>query len=127
MRRARGFTLIEMIVAVAVLAIALAAIIGNAANYAGNAAGLRDKSIALWVARNRLAELALQPAWPSVGKSDDDVKMGGIEWKWHVEVKETQDPSLRRIDITVEKKDDRKPVAYASLSSFVSSVGRNSQ
>lgn len=123
-RGARGFTLIEMLVAVAVLAIALAAIIANGARYASNAASLRDKTIALLVARNRMAEIELQPTWPAVGRSNDTVKMGDTEWVWRANVIETQDPSLRRIDIRVEKKIDRNPVAYATLTGFLSSAGR---
>ncbi len=128
MRRAspgsRGFTLLEMLVAVAVLAIALAAIISNGARYAGGAASLRDKSLALWVARNRLTEIELAPVWPETGKSDEDIKMGGIEWTWRVTVVGTPDPSLRRIDIRVEKKGEKNATAYATLTSFLSNVGR---
>lgn len=123
-QRARGFTLMEMLVAVAVLAIALGAIIGNAARYADSAAGLRDKTVALLVARNRMAELELGTAWPAIGRANEDVEMGGIKWTWRTEVKTTQDPTLRRIDIRVEKKGERSGVAFASLSGFISSVGR---
>jgi len=125
--RQRGFTLLEMLVAVAVLAIAMAAIITNGARYASGAASLRDKSIALWVARNHLAEIELLPNWPNIGKSNDDVKMGGIEWTWRTEVITTQDPTLRRLNIRVEKKGERSAIAYATLTSFVSNVGRQDQ
>jgi general secretion pathway protein I len=122
--RSRGFTLMEMLVAVAVVAIALGAIIGNAARYADSAAGLRDKTIALLVARNRMAELELGSSWPDTGRANEDVEMGGIKWTWRTEVKPTQDPTLRRIDIRVEKKGERSGVAFATLSGFLSSVGR---
>lgn len=125
-RIAQGFTLLEVLVAMAVLAIALSAIVVNGGRFASNASSLRDKSLALWVARNRLTEIELAPAWPTTGKSNDDVKMGGTEWTWRVEVKETADPSLHRIDIRVEKKGEKNRNAYATLSGFLSKVGRPS-
>jgi general secretion pathway protein I len=68
-----GFTLIEVLAAVAVLAIALSALISGMARYADNAARLRDKSLAFVVAHNRLTEIELQPVWPKEGRSDGDV------------------------------------------------------
>lgn len=120
-----GFTLLEVLVAVAVLALAMAAIISGGSNYARNAAYLREKTLALWVAHNRMTEIALSPTFPSTGKSDDEVDLGGIRWTWHAEIKETQDKHLRRIDISVNKKADErvagpKPASYASLSGFIS-------
>ncbi|WP_293371813.1 type II secretion system minor pseudopilin GspI [Nevskia sp.] len=123
-RRPAGFTLIEMLIAVAVLATALGAIIGNGARFANNAAGLRDKSLALFVARNKMAELELSPNWPATGRSNEDVEMGGVKWTWRTEVKATPDPNLRRVDVRVEKKGDKSGVAFASLSGFLSNVGR---
>lgn len=122
MKRPRGFTLIEMVVAVAVLAIAMAAILSGMARYADNAAYLRERTIALWVAHNRLAEIELEPGWPDVGKSDGDMKLAGQKWKWQVEVVKTADDHLRRINISVLSP-NRKGAA-ASLSGFISDTGR---
>ncbi|MBX6421014.1 MAG: type II secretion system minor pseudopilin GspI [Nevskia sp.] len=121
---AGGFTLLEVLVTVAVLAIALGAIIVGAANYAKSAAYLRDKTLALWVAHNRLTEIELQPVWPDLGKSDDDVKMGNQDWTWHAEVVKTPDDNLRRVILKVEKKGDPSKTVYAELNGFVSKIGR---
>jgi general secretion pathway protein I len=101
MRRARGFTLIEVLVAVAVLGIAMAAVISAMARQADNAGYLKQKTIALWVAHNRLAELQLAGEPPSTGRSDGKVEMGGVEWRWEVAVTATEDDRLRRADISV--------------------------
>jgi general secretion pathway protein I len=119
-----GFTLLEVLVAVTVLALALTAIIAGGSNYARSATGLRDKTVALWVARNRLAEIELLPVWPQVGTASDDVQMGGDTWTWRTEVLSTQDPTLRRINIGVEKKSDAQKHNYIELSSFISGAGR---
>lgn len=120
--KARGFTLVEVLVALAVIAVALGAILSGTARYAGEAADLRDRTLALWVAHNRLTEIELEPVWPKTGRSDGDAEMGGDDWRWFVEVQNTPDPDLRRIDIRVQ----RKGVDYnmATLSSFISSAGR---
>ena len=116
-----GFTLIEIIVAVAVLAVALGAIISGMARYASNAAYLREKTVALWVAHNRLTEIELEPGWPGTGKSDGDVEMAGIQWRWFVEVAETADPNVRRADIRVRVKN--RDGDSAALSSFLTDSG----
>ena len=113
----KGFTLIEVVVAVAILAFGLIAVMGGAARYTANAATLREDTVALWVAHNRLTEIGLEPAWPSIGKSDGDVTMAGVEWRWEVEVVETPDPHVRRVNIGVHPKDGKSEAAR--LSSFL--------
>lgn len=117
MRRPAGFTLIEIIVAMAVLAVAMGALISGMGRYADNAAYLREKTLALWVAHNRLTEMELQAGFPSVGKSDGDAEMAGIKWRWHIEVSETPDPNVHRVDIGVQA-EGRKGDS-AALSSFL--------
>lgn len=121
-RHQQGFTLIEMLAAVAILAIAMAAVISGLARYVDNTAYLREKTIALWVAHNRLTEIDLQPAWPDIGKSDGELPMAGRDWKWKVEVKATEDPQLRRVDIQVLSADGEGTAAY--LSAFLAATGR---
>lgn len=121
-RRSPGFTLIEVLVAVAILAIALGAIISGMGRYATNAAYLRQKTLALWVAHNRLTQIELEPTWPEEGKSDDEIEMGGAKWKWFVEVKNTPDDRLRRVDIRVQQAGGKADLA--SLSGFISRAGR---
>jgi general secretion pathway protein I len=98
----QGFTLIEVLAAVAVLALALGAAITGASQYASHAAYLRDKAIASWVARNKLVELHLAPTWPELGKSDGTEPMAGREWRWRMEVLKTPDDKVRRVDVYVD-------------------------
>ncbi len=101
-RRHAGFTLIEVLAAVTVLALALGAMITGASQYTANASYLRDKAIAGWVARNKLVEMHLNPGWPELGKSDGSEEMAGREWPWRMEVQKTPDDKVRRVDIYVD-------------------------
>ncbi|MCP4702579.1 MAG: type II secretion system minor pseudopilin GspI [Gammaproteobacteria bacterium] len=115
----KGFTLLEVLVALTVLAIALAAIIKNAGDNAENAAYLRDKTLAHWVAMNKLTELRVHGAWPTLGRSDGSAGMGDREWHWLLNVSETPDKELRRLEIQVSNsREADEPLAI--LAGFIS-------
>jgi general secretion pathway protein I len=111
-KRQRAFTLIEVLVALAILAIAMAAVVTGIARYSGDAGRLREMTLGLWVAHNRLTEIELQPGWPEVGTSDGEVELAGREWRWNVTVAETPDPKVRRVNILVRTGAREDTVAY---------------
>lgn len=96
-----AFTLIEVLIALAVIAIGLLAVLAVAARSGQVAANLQNHAFAQWIAQNRLTELRLSPKWPAVGESDDDVTFADRKWHWHVTVANTADPDLRRATVEV--------------------------
>jgi len=99
--RQRGFTLIEVLVALAVLTIALSAVMRTLSQSIDLTADLRDRNIALWVAQNRLAEHQIRNDWPAQDTTDGTSEMAGREWRWREQVAGTPEPALRRIEIEV--------------------------
>ena len=116
--RLRGFTLLEVMIALAVVSIGLVAASSSIAQLTANGMYLRDKTMAHWIAMNKLSELRLAETWPDVGKSDDEIDYGSQTWHWTAEVTETQVENLRRIDLTVARKDKKNEVVVARLSGF---------
>lgn len=104
MPRARGFTLLEVLIALLILAIALFALIRAAGSSVTNFAELRDRTLAGWVAANMLAETRLKNAFPDPGKSDGDLKYAARDWRWELVVQSTEEPRIRRLDIRVSSK-----------------------
>ena len=112
-----GFTLLEVLVALAVLALTMGAIISAAARYTNNQGYLRDRTLALWAARNVLAEQQLEYAWPRVGELKGTLEMGQREWRWVATVTQTEEKELRRLDVRVQPldtRDDDRPLAVLS-------------
>ncbi|QBB71726.1 type II secretion system protein GspI [Pseudolysobacter antarcticus] len=102
--RARGFTLLEVLIALLILAIALFALTRTAGSSVSNFAELRDRTLAGWVAANVLAETRLKNAFPDPGKSDGDLKYAARDWRWELVVQSTEEPRIRRLDIRVSSK-----------------------
>jgi len=113
-----GFTLLEVLVALAVVAIALSAILGSSGRTVSNAANLRDTTLAQWVGENRMAELRLEGEWPSTGGSEGEAEMGGREWFWRMEVEDTEDDNLRRVEVSVYTSRD-EDYSVATVLGFV--------
>lgn len=97
----RGFTLIEVLVAVATLALAMSVFLSGASQYADNARYMQQRSIATWVASNRLVEMQLIEPWPDEGVDEGSAENGGQYWLWRSEVSESPDPNLRKVEVSV--------------------------
>jgi general secretion pathway protein I len=96
-----GFTLIEVMVALAIIAIALGAGIKAAGALTGNAERLQKMSAAQWCAENQLTELRLQRQFPGVGDSRFGCEQMGMQFEGRLVVRPTPNPSFRRVDAVV--------------------------
>jgi len=106
-----GFTLVEVLVALAVIAIALTAVMRSFGQGVDTTIALRERSIALWVAQNRLATHHIAHSWPSPDTSGGTVEMAGREWRWREVVATTPDADIRRIEIEIRAAPDREALA----------------
>jgi len=99
----RGFTLLEILVALAILATAMGALIKGGSQSAATASYLRDKSYAHWVAQNKVTELQLAKKWLTPGSNKGSSTMAGEEWYWNIKVAKTFDADVQRIDVSVRR------------------------
>jgi general secretion pathway protein I len=100
-RGSRAFTLIEVLVALAIVAVALAAGMRALAQTADGATTLKLRTLALWVAENRLAQAQLQTPWPAAGTSAGSEMQANVQLDWRETVRATPNPAFRRIEIVV--------------------------
>ncbi len=107
--RTPGFTLLEVLVALAVVAIALAALVSAATGQIKIAERTRDKAIAGWVAANILTDLKLREHFPEPGERTGVVTMANQRFSWRALVQTTVESDLRRIDLRVSLKVEGVP------------------
>ncbi len=117
--RVVGFTLIEILVAVAILAVALAATTRAASVATDGAVQTRQRLLATWAAENRLAELRARAVFPDPATSTFSTAEGGLALGVEETVSETPNSTLRRVDLAVTDANDPARV-LARLTGYVS-------
>lgn len=111
-RQTTGFTLVEVLVALSIVAIGFAAIMRTIAVAIDTTADLRDRSMALIIAQNRYAEHLIKEDWPGPRTFYGEVDMINKTWFWKEQVATTDDIKLRRIDIYVSTEKDGHYLAH---------------
>jgi general secretion pathway protein I len=103
-----GFTLIEVMAALVIVSLGMMAVIQAVGQTASNSVYLREKTIAHWVAMNRITEMRLASQAPSIGESSGEVEMAGQHWRWSAQVTQTDVQTMKRIDVSVASVVDAK-------------------
>lgn len=114
----RGFTLIEILVAIVILAVALAATTRAAGIAADGAIQTRERLLATWAAENRVAEIRARRMFPSPGTSQHPASQGRLALTIDETVATTANPVIRRVDLAVSDARDPSRV-LARLTAYV--------
>lgn len=104
-QRHRGFTLIETLVALVIVALGMTAVYMQLSQYASNAIYLRDKTLASWIGSNAVTELSIAPEWPQLGSEEREVRFADRLWTVTIDVSDTDVANLRRADVSVALSD----------------------
>ena len=115
----RGFTLVEVVVALAIVAIGMLAVFKTIGDTVHNVTDLRDRTFATWIADNRITEIRISGEMPSVEETTGEVEFAGRRWHWVTKVSQTQVRGLRRIDVTVRRDADAENASLVALAGFV--------
>ncbi|HET7132751.1 MAG TPA: type II secretion system minor pseudopilin GspI [Gammaproteobacteria bacterium] len=103
---AAGFTLLEVMVALVIVALGMTAVVKTLNTYAVSAQRYEDKTLATWIASNKITELSVDNTWPAVDEYDEELDYAKRHWKLHVAVAETEVKNLRRVDVSVSPGND---------------------
>lgn len=120
----RGFTLIEVLVALLVFGLITSTAVQVGSQYISSYERIRDKTLAGWIADNRINELRLDENLPEISENSRDADYGPFRWRVTTKVIATAEPSMRRVEVTaaVFRSDRSDPVPVHTLAAF---IGKN--
>ncbi|MFO7607359.1 MAG: type II secretion system minor pseudopilin GspI [Desulfurivibrionaceae bacterium] len=120
----KGFTLLELLVALAILSLVALTALNNNVNMVSNAEYLRDKTLAHWVAMNQAGQIRLAGRFVDSDGAEGVAIMAERRWSWRVTGQSTPDPDLQLVEIEVWPGPDRKGSRIAFLNMY---LGRSSK
>jgi general secretion pathway protein I len=114
---AKGFTLLEVLVALVIVGTALGASLRAVGSLTQNSSALRASMMATWSAENRLTQIRLAHEWPSVGERNFPCPQGDLRLVCLENVFPTPNPSFRRVEVSVseESSPDRRIIKLAQV------------
>jgi general secretion pathway protein I len=116
--RRGGFTLIEVLAALVIVALGMLGVIQAVTQTARNGAYLREKTLAHWIGMNLITERRLLASPPDVAESSDELEFAGQRWRWTMRVTQTPVASLRRMDVSVRAADAPEDSTLATVTGF---------
>ncbi|MBF0107568.1 MAG: type II secretion system minor pseudopilin GspI [Magnetococcales bacterium] len=118
-RGRRGFSLIEVLVALVVLSLVLGGVVKATGAQARNAADLEDRTMAHWVAMNCIVERRLLNFFPNPGTQFGEEQLGWRQWYWRATISDTPEPDIRRIEVAVFQDSARSQTPVAVLNGYL--------
>lgn len=116
--RMQGFTLLEVMLAMAVFSIAGIALLSTAQNNFNSLSHLENRMVANWVASNQLVEMQLEQTWPPKNNKKGKVELAGREWYWQQKILKTTDANMRSVEMQI-RLDESAEQPLSSLTTYV--------
>lgn len=111
-RRSAGFTIMEVLVAMAILAVAGVAVVRSTSEHISAISTLKEVTFSSWVAENRMVELQLDNKWPPSNNKKGKTEMAGREWHWRQKVEKVNDKSMRQVTVHVFANENDEQSVY---------------
>lgn len=113
-----GMTLIEVMVALAIFAVAALSIVNTAGEHIRSLSYLEQKNMALWVANNHLTQLNLDKKLPPLGDKKGYVDFANVRWYWQQQTVKTADPKFRSVTVRILN-EEKSEYALAELTTYM--------
>lgn len=100
-RRSQAFTLVEVMVALAIIALSLTAVAAKMGRMIDTSNSMRERTYASWIAQNKITELRLANVIPEVTATSGEVDYANKTWGWRAVVSESGIENLYRVDVSI--------------------------
>ena len=108
--KAPGFTLLEIMIALAIFSVVSSVLIRNAAQTVRQTGIIKERTLAYWIAENHLSQMRAIPRgeenFPAIGTDRYSITMAGQEWELVMDVEATENVDMHRIIVSVFKPED---------------------